>query len=55
MEDVREVYINEVGEKQMTVFGELNELEISIEEVKEAVNEMKAGNAPGLDGFQWSV
>ena len=30
---------------------ELNESEISLEEVRKAVNEMKSGKAPGLDGF----
>ena len=30
---------------------ELNERAMSIEEVWEAVNEMKAGKTPGLDGF----
>ena len=29
----------------------LNERAISLEEVVEAVNEMKSGKAPGLDGF----
>ena len=31
--------------------GDLNERVISLEEVGEAVNEMKSGNASGLDGF----
>ena len=31
--------------------GDLNERAISFEEVREAVNEMKSGKAPGLDGF----
>ena len=31
--------------------GELNYSAISIEEIREAVNEMKSGNATGLDGF----
>ena len=35
----------------MPVLGELNERAISLEEVGEAVNEMKSGKAPGLDGF----
>ena len=30
---------------------EVNEITISIEEVREAVNEMKLGKAPGLDRF----
>ena len=33
------------------MFGDLNERGISLEEVVEAVNEMKSGKAPGLDGF----
>ena len=33
------------------VLGELNERAISIEEVRKALNEMKWGKAPGLDGF----
>ena len=33
------------------MLGDLNEKAISLEEVEEAVNEMKSGKAPGLDGF----
>ena len=33
------------------MLGDLNERAISLEEVREAVNEMKYGKAPGLDGF----
>ena len=33
------------------MFGDLNERAISLEEVREAVNDMKSGKAPGLDGF----
>ena len=33
------------------MLGDLNERAISLEEVREAVNDMKAGEAPGLDGF----
>ena len=33
------------------MLGDLYEREISLEEVEEAVNEMKSGKAPGLDGF----
>ena len=33
------------------MLGDLNERAISLEEVMEAVNEMKSGKAPGLDGF----
>ena len=35
----------------MPVFEELNESAISIEEVREEVNELKSGKAPGLDGL----
>ena len=35
----------------MQVLGELNERAISIEKVRETVNEMISGEAPGLDGF----
>ena len=43
--------INVVGNWQMLVLGDLNERAISLEEVREAVNEMKSGKALGLDGF----
>ena len=33
------------------MFEDLNERAISLEEVRESVNKMKSGNAPGLDGF----
>ena len=49
--DVREANINVVGNWRMLVLGDLNERAISLEEVGEAVNEMKSGKAPGLDGF----
>ena len=51
MADVREANINVVGNWQMPVLGDLNKRAISLEEVGEAVNEMKSGEAPGLDGF----
>ena len=35
----------------MPVLGDLNERAKALEEVGEAVNEMKSGKAPGLDGF----
>ena len=31
--------------------GDLNKRAISLVEVREAVNEIKSGKAPGLDGF----
>ena len=34
------------------MLGDLNERAISLEEVGEAVNEIKSGNAPGLNEFQ---
>ena len=49
--DVREANINVVGNWRMPVLGDLNERAISLKEVWEAVNEMKSGKAPGLDGF----
>ena len=49
--DVREANINVVGNWRMPVLGDLNERAISLKEVWEAVNEMKSGAAPGLDGF----
>ena len=49
--DVREENMNVVGNWQMPMLGDLNERAISLEEVWEAVNEMKSGKAPGLDRF----
>ena len=49
--DVKEANINVVGNWRMPVLGDLNERAISLEEVGEAVNEMKSGKAPGLGGF----
>ena len=49
--DVKEANINVVGNWRMPVLGDMNEREISLEEVGEAVIEMKSGKAPGLDGF----
>ena len=51
MADVRDVNINVVGIWRMRVLGDLNERAISLEEVGEALNEIKSGKAPGLDGF----
>ena len=36
----------------MPVMGEENEREITREEVKRALNEMKGGKAPGMDGVR---
>ena len=55
MADVREGNINVVGNWHMPVLGDLNERAILLDEVKEAVNEMKSGKAPELDGFRWNV
>ena len=44
-----------VGNWRMPVSGDLNEGAISLEEVGEALNEMRSGKAPGLDGFPWNV
>ena len=49
--DVREANVNVVGNWRMPVLGDLNERAISLEEVGEAVNEMKSAKASGLDGF----
>ena len=51
--DVREANINVFGNWRMPVLGDLNERAIPLEEVGEAVNEMKSGKAPGLDGFPY--
>ena len=52
MDDVREANINVGGNRLKPLLGELNERAISIEEVRDAMNEMKSGRASGLDGFQ---
>ena len=49
--DAREANITVVGNWRMPVLGDLNESAISLEKLGEAVNEMKSGKAPGLDGF----
>ena len=51
MANVREANINVVDNWLVPVLGDLNETAISLEEVGEAVNEMKSGKAPGLNGF----
>ena len=40
------------GGVQVPVMGEENEREITIEEVKRALNETKGGKAPGMDGVR---
>ena len=49
--DAREANTNVVGNWRVPVLGDLNERAISLGEVGEAVNEMKSGKDPGLDGF----
>ena len=49
--DVREANINVVGNWRTPMLGDLNGRAISLVEVREAVNEMKSGKDPGLDGF----
>ena len=49
--DVREANINVVGNWWMPALGDSNERAIWLEEVGEAVNEMKSSKAPRLDGF----
>ena len=49
--DVRKANINLVGNWWMSVLGDLNERVTSLEEVREALNEMNSGKASGLDGF----
>ena len=41
-----------VGGVQVPVMGEENETEITIEEVKRALNETKGGKAPGMDSMR---
>ena len=41
-----------VGDVQVPVMGDENEREITREEVKRALNEMKGGKAPGMDGVR---
>ena len=53
--DVREANINVVGNWRMPVLGNLKERAISLEEVGEAVNEMKSGKAPGWMDFRRNV
>ena len=48
----READIVAVGGVQVPVMGEENEREITIEEVKRALNETKGGKAPGMDGVR---
>ena len=49
--DVREANINVICNWRMPVLRDFNERAKLLEEVGEAVNEIKSGKAPGLDGF----
>ena len=51
MSDVKEANINVADDRRMPVLGKLNEKAISIEKVREAVNETKSGKAPGMDRY----
>ena len=50
VQEDRDTDIMAVGGVQVPVIGEENEREITREEVKRALNEMKGGKAPGMDG-----
>ena len=52
VQEDREADIVAVGVVQVPVMGEENEREITIEEVKRALNETKGGKAPGMDGVR---
>ena len=52
VQEDREADIVAVGGVQVPVMGEKNEREITIEEVKRALNETKGGKAPGMDGVR---
>ena len=53
--DVREANINVVGNWRMPVLGDFNERAISLEEVREAVNERKLVRLQGWMDFRWNV
>ena len=52
VQEDREADIVAAGGVQVPVMGEENEREITLEEVKRAVNETKGGEAPGMDGVR---
>ena len=52
VQEDRESDIVAVGGVQVPVMGEENEREITVEEVKRALNETKGGKAPGMDGVR---
>ena len=52
VQEDRKADIVAVGGVQVPVMWEENEREITIEEVKRALNETKGGKAPGMDGVR---
>ena len=52
VQEDRKADIVAVGGVQVPVMGGENEREITIEEVKSALNETKGGKAPGMDGVR---
>ena len=52
VQEDREADIVAVGGVQVPIMGEENEREITIEEVKRALNQTKGGKAPGMDGVR---
>ena len=53
--DIREVNINVVGNRQLPVLGDLNERAVSLEEVGEAVNEIRSVRLQGWTDFRWNI
>ena len=49
--DVKEANINVVGNWRKPMLGDLKGRAISLVDVRETVDKMKSGKAPGLDGF----
>ena len=52
VEEDREADVVAVGGVEVPVMGDENEREITREEVERALNETKAGKAPGMDGVR---
>ena len=52
VQEDREADIVALWGVQVLVMGEENEREITVEEVKRALNETKGGKAPGMDGVR---
>ena len=52
VQEDREADIVALWGVQVLVMGEENEREITVEELKRALNEMKGGKAPGMDGVR---